>query len=193
MGRLKEQQKILNTFTGEHLRRLVGCKPRTWGEHRTLSLVLLLLDSGLRIEEALGLRHEDVDLDSLLIRVLGKGGKHRQVPMSIELRRVLFRWMSKTEQTFVFGTRQGTRQRQRNALREFKALGLRLGIAGVRVSFHTLRHTFAVNYLRAGGNVFYLQRILGHSTLEMTNHYVRSLGVEDLLAVHSRLSVLANV
>jgi len=54
-----------------------------------------------------------------------------------------------------------------------------------------LRHTFAVNYLRAGGNVFYLQRILGHSTLEMTNWYVQSLGIEDLQAVHNRLSLLA--
>jgi integrase/recombinase XerD len=74
VGRLKEQQKILNTFTGEHLRRLVTCKPWTWGDHRTLTLVLLLLDTGLRIEEALTLRREDVDLDNLLIRVLGKGG-----------------------------------------------------------------------------------------------------------------------
>jgi len=68
---------------------------------------------------ALGLRREDVDLDNLMVRVLGKGGKYRQVPMSLELRRCLFRWLSKAEGTFVFGTRQGTRQRQRNALRDF--------------------------------------------------------------------------
>ena len=61
------------------------------------------------------------------------------------------------------------------------------------MSFHTLRHNFAVNYLRAGGNVFCLQRILGHSTLEMTDRYVRNLGIEDLQAVHNKLSLLTNV
>ncbi|MCX6621198.1 MAG: tyrosine-type recombinase/integrase, partial [Acidobacteria bacterium] len=69
------------------------------------------------------------------------------------------------------------------------AVAQRRRIQGVRTSFHTLRYTFAVNYLRAGGNVFYLQRILGHSTLEMTNRYVRSPGIEELQAAHNGLSL----
>ncbi len=97
-----------------------------------LTLSLLLLDTGLRIEKALTLRRDDVDLDNLLIKALGKGGKHRQVPMSLELRKTLFRWLSKTDHTFVFGTRQGMKQRQRNALRDIKALGERLAIVGLR-------------------------------------------------------------
>jgi integrase/recombinase XerD len=47
-----------------------------------------------------------------------------------------------------------------------------------------------INYIRNGGNAFYLQRILGHSTLEMTNKYVRSLGIDDVSAVDERLSML---
>ena len=90
----------------------------------------------------------------------------------------------------MFSTTRGAALGQRNLLRDFKDVRRTLHIDGVRTSFHTLRHTFAVNYLRAGGNVFYLQRILGHSTLEMTNRYVRSLGISDLQAVHDRLSLL---
>jgi integrase/recombinase XerD len=50
------------------------------------------MDTGIRIEEALGVREEDVDLDKLLLKVRGKGRKERLVPVSFELRRVLFRW-----------------------------------------------------------------------------------------------------
>ncbi len=64
------------------------------------------------------------------------------------------------------------------------------GITGVRFSPHTFRHTFAVSYLRKGGSVFHLQKILGHSTLEMTRRYC-NLMTEDLQAVHSKLSLLS--
>jgi site-specific recombinase XerD len=60
-------------------------------------------------------------------------------------------------------------------------------MAGVRCSPHTFRHTFAVNYLRAGGNLFYLSRILGHSSVTITEKNLQSLGVEDLTAVHDNL------
>jgi integrase/recombinase XerD len=100
--------------------------------------------------------------------------------MSIELRKLLFRYLSQHQFDRVFCTGGGTEPDQRYLLRDFKLVCSRLGITGVRTSFHTLRHTFAVEYLKAGGNVLYLQRILGHTTLEMTNRYVRSLGIEDL-------------
>ena len=111
--------------------------------------------------------------------------------MSIELRKLLFRYLSQHKFERVFATARGNEPTQRNLHRDFKAFCLRIGIIGVRASFHTLRHTFAVEYLRAGGNVLYLQRILGHTSLEMTNRYVRSLGIEDLKAVHSGLSLLS--
>jgi len=52
------------------------------------------------------------------------------------------------------------------------------------------RHTFAINYLRKGGSVFHLQKVLGHSSLEMTRRYANLL-TEDLQAIHERISLLA--
>jgi integrase/recombinase XerD len=156
---------------------------------------MLLLDTGLRIEEALSLQHEDMDLDNCLIRVHGKGQKQRQVPFSMELRRILWKYIhavAQHPQAFLFSTRVGGKLSQRNMLRYFKLLGQKLHIDGVRFSFHTLRHTMAVNYIRNGGDVFRLQRILGHATLEMTRRYV-NLQTADLREVHNKLSLLAKI
>jgi integrase len=149
---------------------------------------LCFLDTGVRIDEALGLQRAQLDLENLLVTVKGKGEKHRVVPMSFELRKVLYRWLARHEFSLVFPTLQGRRQIQRNMLRDLKVLGKKFDMTSVRVSFHTFRHTFAVNYLRAGGNLFYLSKILGHSSVTTTERYLQSLGVDDLQAVLSLLS-----
>jgi integrase/recombinase XerD len=61
---------------------------------------------------------------------------------------------------------------------------------GASLSPHTCRHTFACEYLRRGGNLEFLRRILGHSSILTTQKYLRSLGVEDLQAVHDQFSAL---
>jgi integrase/recombinase XerD len=188
--RLTEEKKILATVVTSDVDRLLRWKPKSHCGQRVHAFTCLLLDTGIRADEALSLRRGDVDLDNLLIKVKGKGRKDRVVPMSLELRRILFRWMTKQTFDLVFPTRNGTKQTQRNALRDFKLMGKAVGITGVRFSFHTMRHTFAVNYIRNGGDVFRLQRILGHSSLEMTRRYV-NLQTEDLSAVHEKLSLLA--
>jgi integrase/recombinase XerD len=192
--RLEEEQKVLATLRPEQIQKLVRFKPEERGQYRIHTLAILLIDSGMRIDEALSLRREDVDLDNLLLKIHGKGQRERIVPISTECRKVLWKFIGKTsgaQSALVFCTRDGRKLLQRNTLREFHALGAKLQIAGVRFSFHTMRHTFAVNYIRNGGDVFRLQRILGHASLEMTRRYV-NLQTSDLSAVHERLSVLGN-
>jgi integrase/recombinase XerD len=191
--RLKEEHRVLTTLTPDQVQRLLAFKPKGTNLVRAHTLAMLLLDTGMRFGEVLGLRWESVDLENLLITVAGKGGKQRVVPMSLEARKILFRWRQKNNSPLLFPTRSGVQATQRNVGRDFRLLGERVGITGLRFSPHTFRHTFAVSYLRAGGNVLYLQRILGHSSLEMTNHYTKSLGTADLQAVHDRLSMLTRL
>ena len=107
--------------------------------------------------------------------------------MSFELRKALFRYLQKHPFDLVFATRHGTRLTRRNATRDLYKLCERLRMP--RRGFHILRHTFAINYLRRGGSAFHIQKILGHSTLEMTRRYC-NLMTEDLQAVHEKLSLL---
>ena len=182
-------------MTEEQVRTLAKSVPQGTNEHRVRTLALLAIDSGLRISELLNLRRQDVDLDNLLLRVKeGKGRKDRIVPISIEGRKVLYRMLASqpvSGPSLVFATRTGGTCGYRNMLRDFAQFSQRLGLTGTRFSFHTLRHTFATNYIRRGGNVFMLQRILGHRTLAMTMRYVH-LQTEDLSAVHSGLTLLTD-
>jgi site-specific recombinase XerD len=76
----------------------------------------------------------------------------------------------------------------RSGLRQLlEQLGEEAGIDATRCSPHTMRHTFAVEFLRAGGNVFTLQQIVGHTTLSMTNRYV-ALALADIEAQHRQFS-----
>jgi integrase/recombinase XerD len=190
--KLKEERKVLTTLTTEQIKRLIALKPKGANENRSHMTALLILDGGYRISELLNLATEHCDFENLVVKVKGKGGKHRLVPMSSDMRKVLFRYAQKRSGPgrLLLGTRNNTLVTVRNMESDFKLMGMRLGITGVRFSPHTLRHTFAVCCLRNGGNLFYLSKILGHTTVKTTERYLQSLQVTDLQAVHDRLSLL---
>ena len=77
----------------------------------------------------------------------------------------------------------------RNTQRDFKELCRQLEIKGGRCSPHTLRHSFAVGYLWAGGNLFYVSRILGHTSVKTSERYLQTIGIDDLKGVHNALSL----
>lgn len=191
LGKLKEEQKIIHTLTPQQTSQLLAYKPKGYYEARVYTASCVILDCGLRASEVLALKRTDIDFDDLTIKVKGKGSKYRLVPMSLDLRRILFKYLQKHKQELVFGTQQDGVVGLRNFERDFLRWNQKLKITGVRFSPHTLRHTHAVSYIRAGGNLFYLSRILGHTDIKTTQRYLLSLGVEDLTAVHSKFSLLS--
>jgi len=131
-------------------------------------------------------------MDNMLVTLDGKGRKQRIVPFSFELRKALFRYLAeftRKPESLLLASRNETQLGRRVMLRDVKQACKRLGFAPPVRTLHAFRHTFAVNYLRRGGSVFHLQKVLGHSTLEMTRRYA-NLVTADLQAVHERVTLL---
>lgn len=109
MKELKQEEKIIPTYSKEEIKAMPSFKPKKPSEHRAYALVCLLLDTGARIEECLTLKRENAYLDNLLIKVRGKGDKERLIPISVEGRKVLYRLLQRHKFSYVFCTRHGTR------------------------------------------------------------------------------------
>jgi site-specific recombinase XerD len=142
---------------------------------------------------------DDLWLDQGLLKVLGKGGKERLIPIGREVQRVLWRYVYRhrarprmEKRDFLFITRDGDQVTKSRLEILMKKYGQKAGITGVRCSPHTLRHTAAITFLRNGGDVFSLQRILGHTTLEMTRHYCELADV-DVKRAHLTASPVDNL
>jgi len=193
ISQLKEPRTVIPTFTEQQIKILIAWKPNGNYNRRLQTLILFMLDTGCRISEALKLHASEIDFDNLLVTLDGKGRKQRIVPISLELRRAIFRYTKRTNRIsseLLFASRTGSPWSRRNILRSVKQVCVLLGFEPPGRTLHAFRHTFAVNYLRRGGSVFHLQKVLGHSTLEMTRRYA-NLGTSDLQAVHERVSLLA--
>jgi site-specific recombinase XerD len=157
--------------------------------HRDVALVLLMIDTGMRLSEVAGLKVGDVDLVEGRCRVMGKGSRERVVPIGRRARKALRVWISSrrpppvTSAPLFVGPR-GSRLSLRGVHQLIRRLTRRARIE-TRCSPHVLRHTFARAFLTNGGDVFSLQRILGHSprSIQVTRRYVDLLD-EDLRAIH---------
>jgi integrase/recombinase XerD len=153
---------------------------------RDRALIFFLADSGLRRAEALALSWGDLDFGTGAVLVKrGKGGKARTAVVGAHARRALLRYR-----------RTLARNRPEDPIwqtydgRRLDAMGLRSALdrisdrAGIRVSPHALRRTFATLSLRSGLDLLSLSRLLGHSTLEMTEKYAAQLD-SDLIREHA--------
>lgn len=159
----------------------------TFGGLRDYALLVLTMDEGIRPGEAAGLKLKDLNLPSLEVNIpaeIAKTRVSRTLPISTvtteALRKLIrARHAEWGENVPLFCTENGT-VLNRFAWR-MRRYSQKLGSS---VQPYDLRHTFAVMYLRHGGNVFSLQRTLGHTTLAMTKRYV-ALSESDLYQQHA--------
>jgi len=186
----KVEKKRLPCLSAEELETVF----KACSTSRDKALVLFFADSGLRRAEVVSLNWGDVDMSSGLVNVKrGKGGKSRSAVIGAMTRRVLLSYRrtlaNTSENAPLFQSRGGAR---------FTGSGLRLVFTrlsrktGIPVSPHAMRRTFVILSLRGNMDVLHLQALLGHSSLEMVQHYAQLMD-EDLVREHRAHSPVDNL
>lgn len=179
----------IQSFTPEQLQAIFDAirNVRTTPQYKERFVLLLytLVSTGLRISEALELQPISFDFERRRLLVIGKGNKEREVPFSFDFSKTVQDYITKYEidrTDYIFASRYGrplSPSSVRDALRKVKnSLGTTHGIDRMRVSPHTFRHTFSRLWVAKGGNTIALSRILGHTSTQMTDKYVRLWGVD---------------
>ncbi len=165
---------------------------------RAAALLELLYATGARISEAVGVDLDDLDLDASLVRLYGKGGKERIVPLGSHARTALGAWVSRVRPSMaakakspgrgqtsgrghvsgrdhagaLFLNARGTRLSRQSAWQIVKDASERAGLA-VEVSPHTFRHSFATHLLEGGADIRVVQELLGHASVTTTQIYTK--------------------
>ena len=134
---------------------------------RDYALILFLADSGLRISEAVSVKVKEIDWATDSVIVLGKGRKERRVAFGQTARKALMALMQGRGSTadgsdWLWLIRFGQKLTSESFRQRMKKLTKRAGIASERLSPHALRHFFALSFLKNGGDVMALQKLLGH-------------------------------
>ena len=146
---------------------------------RDTALLEVLYGTGARISEAVGLDIDDVDVDAGVVRLQGKGGKQRLVPLGSYAREALTAYLVRGRGTFsakgrgtpaIFLNQRGSRLSRQSAWSVLRAAADRAGLAG-HLSPHTLRHSFATHLLEGGADVRVVQELLGHASVTTTQVY----------------------
>jgi len=191
------EHKMLRPLSMDQARLLLAnANKKRFSGQRLWTIILVILDTGLRVSELISIRTDQIDFHGGVIRVMGKGAKERQVPFGAAAKQALWSYLMRRGeipgQDLLFVNQYGNRLCRFWIEKAIRNLGRAVNIQGVRVSPHTLRHTFATQYIKNGGDAFSLQKILGHSTLDMVRVYV-GLADQEVTQQHRKFSPMDNI
>ena len=164
-------------LTDEEIARVISIyNPATTTGLRDILLVLVLADTGLRVGELCAATVDDLDLERGSLKVMGKGQRERYVYIGATVQKLLSRYVrylrpepASARVRNLILAQDGSPFTLNAAKRVLRRAATKSGVK--RLHAHLLRHTFATHYLLNGGDLLTLQRLLGHSTLEMVRRY----------------------
>ena len=167
-----------------------------WEGQRNRAIIEVLFSCGLRVSELVTLRISCLYREERYLRVLGKGGKERLVPISQRAIDEIDSWFVQRdamvvkpgEEDFVFLNRRGSHLTRTMVLIMIKKYAAMAGLKKT-ISPHTLRHSFATVMLEGGADLRVIQEMLGHediSTTEIYTHIDTSMLREEILKHHPR-------
>lgn len=186
----KLRRHIPFVLSQEETARLLDQPDDTKTGQRDKAMLELAYSTGMRVSEVCGLRFESLDLESRLVRIRGKGGKERMIPVGSHALSSLERYLGESRLEFLsdapvpyvfLNYRGGPLSR----VSFWKLLKKYAAMAGLPpdVTPHTLRHSFATHLVEGGADLRAVQELLGHSSIATTQIYTR-LDVDYLLEVH---------
>ena len=176
---LKEDETIKDPYTDEELMRLLK-QPKNdqWVEWRSWAVVNTLIATGIRAGTLISIKICDLDFENNSIRLRKlKNRKQQIIPMSSALKGVLNIYLKTwdwNQEDYLFPSQTNVQMDAHSIYYSIRKYNVSRNV--MKTSIHLFRHTFAKNYILAGGGMIQLQAILGHSTMNMTRHYVNLYG-----------------
>lgn len=183
-------EKRLPTFlTVDEVVKLLTAEVPDEYSTRDRALLELMYSSGLRVSELVGIDLNDIDLKNLTVKVLGKGGRERIVPVGSKAAEALDKYLHKRldmnpEGDHLFVNARGGRLNVRSVDRVIRKYATLAGIPK-NVSPHVLRHTFATHLLGGGADLRAIQEMLGHKSLSTTQRYTHT-SIEKLMEIYDK-------
>lgn len=187
--KVKVDVKVIEIFTDAQIHALFEACKKEESEIlvvRDRAILSCLFDTGMRASELTGLTLENVHLSKHdpYLKIYGKGSKWREVPLGhsacTALHKYIHRYRPKVKHPQVFLNRAGDPLTLSGLIQLFKRLGRWAHIkGGVRCSPHDARHTFAITYLKNGGDIYKLSRLMGHTSVNVTENYLRAFQAKD--------------
>lgn len=187
----KVVETVIKPLTAEHIARLMAaCESQP--AHlaaRDKAIIAMLVDTGIRATELTTLTLDKLiyNREEAYCTVFGKGRKERQVGLGSKARLLVHRYIHRHREAFCPAEGENTvflavggRALTRDGLDQMLyRMRDKAQITGVRVSAHSFRHTYALNYMRNGGEIYKLSRLLGHTRVTVTENYLRAFLSED--------------
>ncbi len=194
----KAPDYVIATFTTEHIERMLEvCDNGTEEGFRNYVILLVFLDTGMRLSELAGLRV--VDVGDCYVKVYGKGRKEREIGMHPEVGKLLWKYIHKhrkpatSDELHVFLGKGGKPLKSSGISEIVKRIKRECRFDNIRVSPHVFRHTFAKIYLKRGGEIFKLSREMGHSSVQVTEIYLKDFQSSEARKVHTDFSPVGSL
>jgi integrase/recombinase XerD len=177
----KQWERIPKALGVEDIKKLLTVEIKNKAFVRDSAMLELLYSSGLRVSEIIAIKVNDINFEAGFLRVFGKGSKERVVPMNDRAKEKIKKYIYELrpemlkgrDSHYLFLTNRGapmTRQRFWQALNKFG------GLAGLKLTPHTIRHSFATHLLEGGADLRSVQKMLGHSDISTTQIYTKVTG-----------------
>lgn len=175
--RLKVQKKIIIPFSEDEVLKVIDVFSNDFEGKRNLLIVDMLYSTGIRRDELINIKVNDLQLNQNLIKVLGKRNKERLVPLIINLKKRIENYLKyrkeiKTNFPFLFITKTGKKIGPSLVYRVVKNYFSKVS-SKVKTSPHVLRHSFATHMLNNGADINSIKEIMGHSSLASTQIYTK--------------------